>query len=47
MRMKYFMLTILCSYHGLNIFQVQKINKPSESNLGRETECCKHVPVVY
>ena len=47
MRMKYFMLTILYSYHGLNIFQVQKTNKPSESNLGRETECCKNVPVVY
>lgn len=47
MRMKYFMLTILCSYHGLNIFHVQKINKPSESNLGKETECYKNVPIVY
>ena len=47
MRMKYFMLTILRSYHSLNIFHVQKINKPSESNLGKETECHKNVPIVY
>lgn len=45
--MKYFMVLSLHSYHDLNIFQVQNINKPSESNLGKYTECCKNASTAY
>lgn len=45
--MTYFMLMILHSYRDLNIFQVQKINKLSESNLAKYTECCKNASTAY